>query len=264
MGPVDRAHGYTLGGVIENGRSNHTGAMGGGICSVSTTMFNAAARAGLEIDERHPHFYYIDRYPIGLDATVYSSGGQTWDLKWTNDTPNPIVIRGYTTYGSRSTITFQLWSLPLDRKVTFSPAYKANVVRAVDRTEYVTTLKPGQENRAEYPTAGFYYVQDPHRDRLDRQGDPSRHVGFSLRQGRRAAADRACEDSKADPDARTRTGARRPHAGHAGPGSEPDARPSAPQDPVATTADGPERSPGHRQRIGGLNYAEATQIGGRA
>jgi len=155
IGPVDRAHGYTLGGVIENGRSNHTGAMGGGICSVSTTMFNAAARAGLEIDERHPHFYYIDRYPIGLDATVYSSGGQTWDLKWTNDTPNPIVIRGYTTYGSKSTITFQLWSLPLDRKVTFSAAYKANVVRAVDRTEYVTTLKPGQENRAEYPTAGF-------------------------------------------------------------------------------------------------------------
>ena len=155
IGPVDRAHGYTLGGVIENGRSNHTGAMGGGICSVSTTMFNAAARAGLEINERHPHFYYIDRYPIGLDATVYSSGGQTWDLKWTNDTPNPIVIRGYTTYGSKSTITFQLWSLPLDRKVTFSAAYKANVVRAVDRTEYVTTLKPGQENRAEYPTAGF-------------------------------------------------------------------------------------------------------------
>jgi vancomycin resistance protein YoaR len=155
IGPVDRAHGYTLGGVIENGRSNHTGAMGGGICSVSTTMFNAAARAGLDINERHPHFYYIDRYPIGLDATVYSSGGQTWDLKWTNDTPNPIVIRGYTTYGSKSTITFQLWSLPLDRKVTFSAAYKANVVRAVDRTEYVTTLKPGQENRAEYPTAGF-------------------------------------------------------------------------------------------------------------
>ncbi len=155
VSPVDRAHGYTLGGVIENGRSNHTGAMGGGICSASTTMFNAAARAGLEIDERHPHFYYIDRYPIGLDATVFSSGGDTWDLKWTNDTPNPIVIRGYTTYGSKSTITFQLWSLPLDRTVTFSPAFKANIVKASDHTEYVTTLKPGQENRAEYPTAGF-------------------------------------------------------------------------------------------------------------
>jgi vancomycin resistance protein YoaR len=155
VSPVDRAHGYTLGGVIENGRSNHTGAIGGGICSASTTMFNAAARAGLEINERHPHFYYIDRYPVGLDATVYSNGNTTWDLKWTNDTPNPIVIRGYTTYGSKSTITFQLWSLPLDRKVTFSPAFKANVVKASDHTQYVTSLKPGQENRAEYPTPGF-------------------------------------------------------------------------------------------------------------
>jgi vancomycin resistance protein YoaR len=155
VGPIDAAHGFTLGGVIEGGKSNHTGAIGGGICSVSTTMFNAAARAGLQIDERHAHFYYIYRYPVGLDATVFSNGSQVWDLKWTNDTPNPIVIRGYTTYGSKSTITFQLWSLPLDRKVAFSPEFKANVVGAVDRTVYVTTLKPGQQNRAEYPTIGF-------------------------------------------------------------------------------------------------------------
>jgi vancomycin resistance protein YoaR len=155
VGPINSAHGYTLGGVIEGGKSNHTGAIGGGICSASTTMFNAAARAGLQIDERHAHFYYIYRYPVGLDATVFSNGSQVWDLKWTNDTPNPIVIRGYTTYGSKSTITFQLWSLPLDRKVAFSPEFKANIVQPGDRTEYVSTLKPGQQNRAEYPTIGF-------------------------------------------------------------------------------------------------------------
>ena len=109
-----------MGGVIIGGKSDHTGAMGGGICSASTTMFNAAARAGLQIDERHAHFYYINRYPVGLDATVYSNGYETWDLKWTNDTPYPIVIRSYTTNGSRSTITVELWSLPLNRTVTFA------------------------------------------------------------------------------------------------------------------------------------------------
>ena len=155
VSPIDAAHGYTLGGVIEQGKSNHTGAIGGGICSASTTMFNAAARAGLEIDERHQHYYYIDRYPVGLDATVFSSGDQTWDLQWTNDTPNPILIVAGSTYGSASIITIQLWSLPLDRKVTFSPEFKANVVPAGDSTVYSTSLPVGQEARAEFPTDGF-------------------------------------------------------------------------------------------------------------
>ena len=155
VGPIDRAHGWKMGGVIQGGKSNHTGAIGGGICSVSTTMFNAAARAGLQIDERHAHYYYIDRYPVGLDATVYSDGYTTWDLRWTNDTPNPILIRASTTYGAKSTLTIELWSLPLDRKVTFSPQFKANVIRAGDSTVYVTKLPPGQQYRAEFPTAGF-------------------------------------------------------------------------------------------------------------
>ena len=155
VAPIDTAHGYALGGVIENGKSNHTGAIGGGICSASTTMFNAAARAGLQIDERHAHSYYITRYPVGLDATVFSNGRETMDLKWTNDTPYPILIRGSSTKGSRSTVTIELWSLPLGRVVTFSPEYKANVLKATDHTQYVSGLRPGQKVRAEYPTDGF-------------------------------------------------------------------------------------------------------------
>jgi vancomycin resistance protein YoaR len=155
VSPIDEAHGYTMGGVIMQGKSDHTGAMGGGICSASTTMFNAAARAGLQIDERHPHYYYINRYPVGLDATVLISGDQTWDLQWTNDTPNPILIVTNSTYGSASIVTMQLWSLPLDRKVTFSPEFKANVVPAGDYTVYSTSLPVGQTSRSEYPTDGF-------------------------------------------------------------------------------------------------------------
>jgi vancomycin resistance protein YoaR len=155
VGPIDIAHGFALGGVIEHGKSDHTGAMGGGICSASTTVFNAAARAGLQIDERHAHFYYINRYPQGLDATVYSNGYQVWDMKWTNDTPNPIIIVAGSTYGSKSTITVQLWSLPLNRQVTFSPPHKDNINKATDSTVYTNTLAPGAQNRSEYPDDGF-------------------------------------------------------------------------------------------------------------
>ena len=112
-------------------------------------------RAGLQIDERHAHFFYIDRYPVGLDATVFVSGTQTFDLKWTNDTPNPIVIRAYTTPGVRSTIVIQLWSEPLDRKVSLSAPYKANLIPASKSTQLTTKLAPGIWGWQELPRDGF-------------------------------------------------------------------------------------------------------------
>lgn len=158
VGTIDAAHGFALGGVILDGHSNHTGAMGGGICSASTTMFNAAALAGLEIDERHAHYYYIDRYPIGRDATVYSNGTSTYDLRWTNDTANPILIRSWTTR-SRSHITIQLWSLPTGRTVSWIGDTKSAETKPVKATQnppqYVTTIKPGKTYAAEIKTDGF-------------------------------------------------------------------------------------------------------------
>ncbi len=47
VGPVTRAKGYKQGGAIINGRTEPQGALAGGICSCSTTLFNAALRAGL-------------------------------------------------------------------------------------------------------------------------------------------------------------------------------------------------------------------------
>ena len=161
VGPIDKAHGYAMGGVIVGGVSQHTGAIGGGICSASTTMFNAAFLAGLQIDERHAHFYYIDRYPVGRDATIYSNGTTTWDLKWTNATPYPIVVQGWTTYGYNSTVTFQLWSVPLTgplhRNVTYTqdPVQTDPVKATDDPPKYVSSLKPGVTLVAEYATDGF-------------------------------------------------------------------------------------------------------------
>jgi vancomycin resistance protein YoaR len=159
VGTIDVAHGFAKGGVILNGQSDHTGAIGGGICSASTTMFDAAAKAGLQIDERHAHFYYISRYPIGRDATVYSNGSNTWDLRWTNDTSSPIVIRAWATKKSKSTITVQLWSMPTGRTVTWSGDNKANernIVQAINNPpQYVTTLKPGKTYAVEVATNGF-------------------------------------------------------------------------------------------------------------
>jgi vancomycin resistance protein YoaR len=156
VGPIDPAHGFALGGVILKGVSNHTGAMGGGICSASTTFFNAAARAGLQIDERHAHFYHIDRYPMGLDATVYSNGSTTWDMRFTNDTAFPIVIRSWVSGGSTKTIHVQFWSKTDGRKTVFSTPVVTNPVAAKDTTVYVASLpNKAKSYRKEYPTPGL-------------------------------------------------------------------------------------------------------------
>ena len=67
---------------------------GGGLCQVSTTIFRAAIKAGLEITQRRPHAFPVGYYnPQGFDATVYSP----WtDLRFINNTPNHILIQSFT------------------------------------------------------------------------------------------------------------------------------------------------------------------------
>ncbi len=86
IGPVTVERGYTYGGAIIGGRSTAGVALAGGICSTSTTLFNTALRAGLEMGDRLNHHYYIDRYPMGLDATVFATDYFSQSMTFTNDT----------------------------------------------------------------------------------------------------------------------------------------------------------------------------------
>jgi vancomycin resistance protein YoaR len=155
IGPVTTARGYGYGGVIINGRSYPTGALAGGICSTSTTLFNAAMRAGLEIGDRTNHSYYITRYPVGLDATVLKTDTSVTDMTFRNDTENPIVIRSYTGTGF---VRFDLWGVPDGRTVNLSKASTSNHVAARDTVVVNAKMKPGTSKRIESPHDGFHAV----------------------------------------------------------------------------------------------------------
>ncbi len=156
VGPIDEAHGFKMGGVILNGKLDPTGAIGGGICAASTAFFNAAARAGLRIDERHAHSFYIDGYPVGLDATVYSNDSTTLDMRWTNDTNSPIVIRSWWDGGSTRVIHVELWSSPTGRTTAFSGGLRTDIVKATDDIQYVPSLPGGRKTyREQDPVDGF-------------------------------------------------------------------------------------------------------------
>ncbi len=103
------AKGFREAPVIINGVL--TTGLGGGVCQVSTTVFNAAYEAGLKITERTNHALYISHYPQGRDATVdYPSV----DLKFVNDTQHWLLLRTYV--GSYSLVV-DLYGGPLHRRV---------------------------------------------------------------------------------------------------------------------------------------------------
>jgi len=84
--------GYKEANIIVN--DEYTEAFGGGVCQVSTTLYNALLLAGLNIIEVHPHSLASSYVMAGFDAMVnYGSS----DLKWINKTETPIYIRTYAT-----------------------------------------------------------------------------------------------------------------------------------------------------------------------
>ena len=92
VGDLHDAPGTGPGNAIEGGKITVTGAFGGGICTTSTTLFNAAFRAGMVPLARQNHNEFIDRYPPGLDATVWIVGKTKQTMSFRNDTKYPILI----------------------------------------------------------------------------------------------------------------------------------------------------------------------------
>jgi vancomycin resistance protein YoaR len=87
VGERTEENGFTRGYIISDGILTQD--LGGGVSQMATTLFNAMFFAGLEDVEHKPHSFYIDRYPVGREATV------AWgavDLRFTNDTPYGVLI----------------------------------------------------------------------------------------------------------------------------------------------------------------------------
>ena len=157
VGPITTARGFGLGGVINGDHTDPMGAIGGGMCSSSTTLFNAALRAGLKMGARANHSYYINRYPLGLDATVTIKGGSTTTMTFTNDMANPILIRGYKIVGTggRGWVRYEIWGVPDGRQVSIGAPTVTNVQQATTKTFSVTTLPTGVRKQTEFPSNGM-------------------------------------------------------------------------------------------------------------
>ncbi|MHB1459074.1 MAG: VanW family protein [Armatimonadota bacterium] len=80
--------GYVSAPVIVKGKLED--GSGGGICQVSSTLYNAALLAGMSIVERNPHTTPVSSVPPGRDATVLFGGA---DLRFRNDHKEPVIVK---------------------------------------------------------------------------------------------------------------------------------------------------------------------------
>jgi vancomycin resistance protein YoaR len=108
VGERTAENGFTEGFVISDGILRED--LGGGVSQLATTLFNGAFFAGLEDVEHKPHSFYIDRYPVGREATV---AWPTVDLRFRNDTDHGVLIETRhtpSTPASQGAITVRMWS----------------------------------------------------------------------------------------------------------------------------------------------------------
>lgn len=131
VSPFDAEHGYELAGSYENGTTVET--YGGGICQVSTTLYNAVIRAELEVTERFNHSMIVNYVDPSADAAI---AGTYKDLKFVNNTKAPIYIEGYTSGRSLYFNIFGQETRDANREVSFV-------------SETLTTTEPGVQYKAE-------------------------------------------------------------------------------------------------------------------
>ena len=97
VSPFTEENGYANAGQYVN--NELVDGLGGGICQVSTTLYNAVLMAELQVDERYPHSLTVSYVPLSRDAAI---AGDYMDFKFTNNTEYPIYIEGYAGGGSIS------------------------------------------------------------------------------------------------------------------------------------------------------------------
>lgn len=102
VGPRTAERGYKTAHVFVAGQIRD--GTGGGVCQVSTTLYNAVLRANLKVTERHNHMFTVGYVPLGHDAAV--SYGYA-DLAFTNTTAYPLQINAKVTSNNALTFTIK-------------------------------------------------------------------------------------------------------------------------------------------------------------
>ena len=114
--PFSEENGYLEAGSFARGQLVDT--IAGGICQVSSTLYNAALLAELDITERRPHSMMVTYLQPAFDAMITQSAN--WDLRFVNNLNMPVYIDGQTTSGGNIIFTvYGKEERPANRSIVF-------------------------------------------------------------------------------------------------------------------------------------------------
>lgn len=133
MQPFTTANGYATAAAYENGQV--VDSVGGGVCQISTTLYNASLLAELDITQRQNHSMLVSYVKPSNDAAI---AGTYKDLKVTNPYDTPIYIEGGTT---GRTLTFTIYgkeTRPANRTIK----YVSETLKVTDPGEPILKVDP--------------------------------------------------------------------------------------------------------------------------
>jgi vancomycin resistance protein YoaR len=160
LGTISLDEGYAEALIIYAGRTIQ--GVGGGVCQVSTTLFRTIFFSGYPIVERHPHAYRVRFYEqtpdgrydsqlAGLDAAVYVP---VVDLKFTNDTPNWLLMETYVRADGNA-LTWKFYSTSDGRSVEWSSTGLRNIKPPPDPLyEENPNLQAGEIKQVDWAVEG--------------------------------------------------------------------------------------------------------------
>ena len=114
ISPFTQENGYGVAGAYENGQVVES--VGGGVCQVATTLYNAVIRAELDVTMRYNHSMMVSYVPPSDDAAI---AGTYKDFRFKNNMDTPVYIEGTSDGGILTFKVYGVENRPSNRVVSF-------------------------------------------------------------------------------------------------------------------------------------------------
>ena len=137
IGPITEENGYQTAGAYQDGKVIDS--VGGGVCQISTTLYNAVLAAELEVTEREEHSMTVSYVDVARDAAI---AGDYKDFCFVNNTDDTIHIEGWAT---GSELTFQIWGADTKKKNGRTIEFETVILEEYEPGEPVVTEDDSKE-----------------------------------------------------------------------------------------------------------------------